>query len=382
MKHNYDAEDGINQTAQAGNAQENLSSDISYQDLVEEASRYQNACWAAHMTPDLAPYSQLGMQLALHHHGNLLSPELYPKLKQAETELRYTLAEEFGFTYTQFTHGGTFSNLQALWQARNQSDTNKNVIYGSEACHYSIAKACDILGITFEVIACNERQQIHLASLEEKCAETAPLAIIANMGTTATGAMDPIEEITAIAAKYDSWLHVDGAWGGFMLLQANELKQLISKVDSLSFDPHKALFQPRPCSLLFSHQAPELMSAIDYLSEPPEMTIGGSYGGEVFLPLWLNWKLLGKTWFIEKMAYRLAQAAHFTEALEQAKCKVINHGTGIVCFKLNQDHDLTSLIKNGTISTIKLNQTLYYRVVFAGLDTSADNILRVLRPFL
>ena len=112
------------------------------------------------------------------------------------------------------------------------------------------------------------------------------------------------------------------------------------------------------------------------------MTIGGSYGGEVFLPLWLNWKLLGKTWFIEKMVYRLAQAAHFTEALEQAQCKVLNHGTGIVCFKLNQDHDLTSLIKNGTISTIKLNQTLYYRVVFAGLDTSADNLLRVLRPFL
>ncbi len=121
MKHNYDAEDGINQTAQAGNARKNLSSDISYQDLVEEASRYQNACWAAHMTPDLAPYSQLGMQLALHHHGNLLSPELYPKLKQAETELRYTLAEEFGFTYTQFTHGGTFSNLQALWQARKSN---------------------------------------------------------------------------------------------------------------------------------------------------------------------------------------------------------------------------------------------------------------------
>lgn len=379
---NAAAEEEINQQKQPTDRQEMLSTDIRYQDLVEEASRYQNLHWAAHMTPNLAPYSQLGMQLALHHHGNLLSPELYPKLKQAETELRRTLAEEVGFAHAQFTHGGTYSNLQALWQIRNQSDANKKVIYGSEACHYSIAKACNVLDITFEVIPCNQRQQLDINVLEEKCALTEPLAIIANFGTTATGAIDPLPEITAIADRYNAWLHVDAAWGGFLLLQHTELKQLMLKVDSLSFDPHKALFQPRPCSLLFSQKSPELMDDIDYLADPIEMTIGGSYGGEIFIPFWLNWTLLGKNWFIEKISYRLAQAAHFANALQQAKCEVINHGTGIVCFKLKHPHDVSALIQNGTISAIKLNHAVYYRVVFARLDTNAESLLKALHPFL
>ncbi len=362
-----------------------LTANISYQDLVAEAgSHYKNPSWAAHMTPGLAPYSQLGMQLALHHHGNLLSPELYPKLKQAETELRRSMAQEFGFSHAQFTHGGTFSNLQALWQARNQSTADKKVIYGSEACHYSITKACNILGITFEAIPCHKNQQINLTTLERKCKHHAPIAIIANMGTTATGAIDPINEITDIAAKYSAWLHLDAAWGGFILLddQYNKFKQYMHKVDSLTFDPHKSLFQPRPCSVLFSQLSPESDDDIDYLSETPEKALSGSYGGELFLSLWLNWKLLGKEWFIDKIRHRLIQANLFAKSLEEAGCHVIYHNTAIVCFRLNEEHELTALVKEGTVSIIFLNQIRYYRVVFAGLDISSEKLLKALRPFL
>lgn len=365
--------------------QQLLTADISYQDLVDEASYHQRDDWAAHMTPSMAPYSQLGMQLALQHHGNLLSPDLYPKLKQAETEIRATLADEFGFSHARFTHGGSYSNLDALWQARNQSSHNKKMVYASEASHYSIIKACDILGIAFEAIPCNTDQQIDLTALEKKCAQDAPIAIIANMGTSATGAIDPIEEIAAISAKYASWLHIDAAWGGAnLLIDKNDLfKKFMPNVDSLSFDPHKSLFQPRPCSVLFSHSQAEHINDINYLSEPPEKTISGSYGAELFLPLWLNWNLLGKNWFIDKITYRLEQAEHFACRLRQhTNWPVINHGTGIVCFKPDHDDLLAPLINNGTVSVIKLNQTRYHRVIFAGLDTSAEKLLKALRPFL
>jgi len=361
-----------------------MSSDISYQDLVNEASYHQRADWAAHMTPSLAPYSQLGMQLALHHHGNLLSPELYPKLKHAESEIKTTLAHEFGFSHARFTHGGSYSNLDALWQARSQS-VNKKVVYGSEASHYSIRKACDILGITFEAIPCNTAQQIDLVALEIKCALDAPIAIIANMGTSATGAIDPIEEITAISTKHNCWLHIDAAWGGSNLLidENNLFKQFMPKVDSLSFDPHKSLFQPRPCSVLFSHSKPEHTHDINYLSESPEKAISGSYGAELFIPLWLNWKILGKDWFIDKINYRLEQAEYFASQLQKkTKWPVINHGTGIVCFKADHDALLAPLVEKGTVSTINLNQTCYHRVIFAGLDTSAEKLLKALHPFL
>ncbi|QWI73045.1 aminotransferase class V-fold PLP-dependent enzyme (plasmid) [Bacillus mycoides] len=42
-----------------------------------------------------------------------------------------------------------------------------------------------------------------------------PMAVIATLGTTATGAVDPISEISKVCKKYNVWLHVDAAYGGF-----------------------------------------------------------------------------------------------------------------------------------------------------------------------
>ena len=73
-----------------------------------------------------------------------------------------------------------------------------------------------------------------------------PLSVIANAGTTNTGAVDPLDQLATLCDKEDLWLHVDGAYGAAAALtdKGGERLKGLNKADSLSFDPHKWFFQP------------------------------------------------------------------------------------------------------------------------------------------
>ncbi|WP_260869924.1 pyridoxal-dependent decarboxylase, partial [Bacillus thuringiensis] len=70
-----------------------------------------------------------------------------------------------------------------------------------------------------------------------------PFCIIANVGTTNTGTVDPIEDLVSLASQYGIWVHGDAAFGGPAILAKPEVFTGIEKLDSLSFDPHKWFFQ-------------------------------------------------------------------------------------------------------------------------------------------
>lgn len=346
-----------------------------YQQLTEE-SPHHRADWAAHMTPNPAPYSLIGMQLAAMHNGNLLSAELYPLLAQAERATTNWLKKHFHFPQLNFTQSGTYSNLEALWQARELHSGDNPFVYGSRASHYSLKKACHILGLQWVEIDTDGQDRIDLSQLRRACEQQPPMLIVANFGTSSIGAIDPWQDIADIAHQYQSWLHVDACWGGAVLLA--EHYPPIS-ADSLSFDPHKGLFVPRPCSALLSrHQFNA--EKVDYLQSPPAMRLTGSYGGEMFLPLWLNLTLLGEDWFFEKIHSRLQQAQQLTEQLRQFTGWPTWHaGTGIVVF--SPEKDLSRLVSDGVLSTTRLNGKLYYRAVFASYATRADAIIKALHPY-
>ena len=92
--------------------------------------------------------------------------------------------------------------------------------------------------------------------------------MVANAGTTATGAFDPIGEVADFARRYGLWLHVDAAYGGFAALapSARHLFEGIAEADSVALDPHKWLYLPVGCGCVlykdpaaaraaFSHEA-------------------------------------------------------------------------------------------------------------------------------
>src|SRR3989440_5590222 len=137
-----------------------------------------------------------------------------------------------------FVSGGSMANMAALAAARRakapaeiqnkgaQSCSRPLRIYASEETHHSVAKAAALLGIgrdNVRLIRVDERYKINLDELaaaieEDRRAGHLPICVVANAGTVATGAFDPLPQISEVARRFNLWLHVDGAYGGVVAL--------------------------------------------------------------------------------------------------------------------------------------------------------------------
>jgi glutamate/tyrosine decarboxylase-like PLP-dependent enzyme len=160
--------------------------------------------------------------------------------------------------------GGSAANLMALAMAReaklpaNETGARPGVVYASEQVHMSIPKAIALLGIgrkNLRLIPVDDAFRMRTDALEAAIAEDrrsgrTPIAIVATVGTVATGAIDPLQEIADIARRETLWLHVDGAYGGLAALAVPEKFAGLSGADSLSLDAHKWLYQPLDCGCL------------------------------------------------------------------------------------------------------------------------------------
>jgi glutamate/tyrosine decarboxylase-like PLP-dependent enzyme len=168
-----------------------------------------------------------------------------------------------------FTSGGSMANLTALATARKVKcgeDFSKAIIYLSDQAHSSNIKAINILGFKKEQIRIIPTDlefkfsinKLKNAIARDKIEGLKPFCLIASSGTTNTGTIDPLEELAAISKKENIWFHVDGAFGGAVILSKNGKKILkgIEKADSLTIDPHKWLFQPYEigCLLVRDHK--------------------------------------------------------------------------------------------------------------------------------
>jgi len=170
-----------------------------------------------------------------------------------------------GFSGT-LTSGGSSANLMALAMAREAktpanesglSDGRRIAVYASSQVHMSIRKAVALLGIGHENIRTIRVDDFfHMIpqdlahAMEFDAARGIPGVVVANAGTVNTGAIDPLQEIAAIASKHDAWLHIDGAYGALAAIAAPDKLSGLELADSISLDPHKWLYQPLDCGCL------------------------------------------------------------------------------------------------------------------------------------
>jgi glutamate/tyrosine decarboxylase-like PLP-dependent enzyme len=148
--------------------------------------------------------------------------------------------------------GGSAANLTALACAREAYAGE--MIYLSDQTHSSVARAARALGFSpdqVRVVPTDERGRIHVGALQsalaaDRDAGRRPLALVANAGTTATGAVDALEELADTCHEHGVWLHVDGAYGAFACLTERGHGALagLELADSITLDPHKWLYQP------------------------------------------------------------------------------------------------------------------------------------------
>jgi aromatic-L-amino-acid/L-tryptophan decarboxylase len=153
--------------------------------------------------------------------------------------------------------GGSAANLTALACAREAQIGVMNetaVVYLSDQTHSSLARAARTLGFRPEqvrVIPTDGGARMRVDALRtaiaaDEAAGRKPLVVVANAGTTATGAVDPFHELSQVCRERKIWLHVDGAYGAFACLSERGRQTLagMELADSITLDPHKWLYQP------------------------------------------------------------------------------------------------------------------------------------------
>ncbi len=144
--------------------------------------------------------------------------------------------------------GGTMANLEALWVG-SQVQPGKKILASGQA-HYTHQRISAVLQLQFESVACDARGRMDMNALRERVAQGDVGAVVATMGTTATGSVDPLPEILALREKHGFRVHADAAYGGYFALagnlgeEATRIFARISEADSIVIDPHKHGLEP------------------------------------------------------------------------------------------------------------------------------------------
>ena len=170
--------------------------------------------------------------------------------------------------------GGSMANLSAIAAAREAKlggPYEHAIVYCSDQTHSSMAKGLRIIGFRPEqrrIIATDSAFRLSIPALdaaiaEDRAAGRLPFCVVANGGTTNTGAVDPLHALADVCAREDMWLHVDGADGAAAVITERGRSALagLERADSITLDPHKWLFQPYELGCLLVRDADVLRNA-------------------------------------------------------------------------------------------------------------------------
>lgn len=226
---------------------------------------------------------------------NALDPRVFPSVKELEEEVVreagkfFSHPEAFGYV----TSGGTEGNLMALWVAREV--TGRRKIVAPLSAHYSIRKACSLLGLELVQVGLGKDYKAEVEEVEKKVdGETA--ALVATAGTTSLGVVDPVEEMAEVAVEKGCFLHVDASLGGFVLpfLGRRGWDFGVEGVSSLTADFHKMGGSPIPSGLLLFREREWLEKVeeeVPYLGGKT-FTLLGTRPGASVAAAWMAMKLM------------------------------------------------------------------------------------------
>lgn len=229
--------------------------------------------------------------------------------------------------------GGTEANILALWAAKKSAKKEKCEVIVPASAHCSFDKAGDLLDIRIVRIKLNNKFQVDTEAVE-KAITPNTIALVGIAGTTGLGTVDPIARLSEISQEKDLYLHVDAAFGGFVLPFLKQLGYDIpvfdfeaSGVCSMTVDPHKMGLAPIPAGgILFRNEKiKEFISwNISYLAggEAKHATIVGTRSGASVVAVWSLLKHLGRDGYEQivrrcmRLTSKLAEEIPKIEGLE------------------------------------------------------------------
>jgi aromatic-L-amino-acid/L-tryptophan decarboxylase len=159
------------------------------------------------------------------------------------------------------------STLAALAAARHLRPGG--AVLCSEHAHSSVDKAARLLELPLVKVPADSEFRLRPDALAEALREQEAAAVVATVGTTSSTSVDPVAEIAPLSAEAGAWLHVDGAYAGpAMVCEENRWAFAgVELADSLVVNPHKWLFTPIDCSVLYTSRPAVLRDAFSILPE-------------------------------------------------------------------------------------------------------------------
>ena len=309
--------------------------------------------------------------------------------------------------------GGSEANLIALKCARDsvaaeiidrgvRKAPGDLVIYASNQCHYSIDKSADLLGLGREgvrKIPTDDRFHISLEMLRDAIARDreaglVPCCVVGVAGTTSSGAIDPLEELAAIARENGCWYHVDAAYGGPLAFSPQHRDKLrgIELADSITFDPHKWMFVPFSCGATLVRDGGHVLRKSfdmtpEYLNEDRggadvefDFFRYGQMGTRRFnsLKLWMAFKFMGREGYAKTVERHIELTKYLAQRIDELDGfnRLGDIETAVCCFQFIPTPDLDG--PNVDLLQQRLQQVIE-RSGEAWLTTTVLNGRRALR---
>jgi len=409
----FDENFKCNMPEEVGNSAEDLFSEI--ESLLNNSFNPVHPGSLAHLDPPPLIFSILGDLIAAGLNNNLLAYELSPSVTLLEESLCKWFAKKIGFNDFSggiAASGGTLSNLNALIAARNNAGlaTNPNsVLLVSEDAHSSFIKCIRVMGLdnrNLVRIKTDNQGRMDINDLRnslDKCSieNKKIFAIVATLGTTVRGAIDPIKEISEICKQRDIWLHIDGSIGGIFAITSIPIEGLnnINQANSITINPQKIIGITKTSSLLLVSNMSTLENTFNtglpYISSKEniinrgEIGIQGSRPAEV-IKLWLGLRFLGLKGIENILKSSINKKDFFIKNISKNKFDIYSGPLHIVSFipkKLEpEDSDrwtqtkVNQLINNNfMLSRPKFKGRYFLRVVMGNYNTKESHIEELLR---
>jgi tyrosine decarboxylase / aspartate 1-decarboxylase len=268
---------------------------------------YFHPLYAGQMLKPPHPLARAAYALAMAINPNNHALDGGRASSRMEVEAVREIARMFDWTdyLGHLTSGGTFANLEALWIA-GQLAPGKRVV-ASEQAHYTHGRISGVLGLPFSSVTADRAGCMDVAALESTLREGDVGTVVVTLGTTATGAVDPLHHVLALRSTYPFRVHVDAAYGGYFKListlgeEATRAFACVAQADSIVVDPHKHGLQPYGCGCIlfrdptvgrfYKHDSPYTYFTSNDL-HLGEISLECSRAGASAVALWATQQLL------------------------------------------------------------------------------------------
>ena len=332
-----------------------------------------------------------------------------PVATEVELEVIQKLCSLYGYDEKSdgvFTSGGSQSNISALlfardWYCKNKlgydvkkhglpENYRKLRIYTSEISHFSMEKGAHLLGLGYDAVVkvpVDDKQKMDACALEKLIGQdlengNLPFCVVATIGTTDYGSIDPMSEISSVCQKYGLWLHADAAYGSAVILSSKYAQRVagFNLCDSITVDFHKMFLLPISCSAVLLKDASNFEALelhADYLNREEDEEDGyTNLVGKSLqttrrfdaLKVWVSFKMRGKDGWGEIIDTCMENAAYLYSRLkDDAEFETVTEPEiSSVVFRIASTDDTNKRVRRALIHKhgVVIGQTVYNGKVF------------------